>query len=110
MSPNLRNTFKSENWTCEEDGDLGLWDKNLFDYEAVYDVNFSLNKAERLVYHQTALTHAMLFEVYALGVRVHATVANPDTDLQPIAGPDALHVQYQLGGENYRPPDELPPT
>ena len=41
--------------------DLGLWDKNLFDYEAVYDVDFSLNKAERLVYHQTALTHAMLF-------------------------------------------------
>jgi bleomycin hydrolase len=41
--------------------DLGLWDKNLFDYEAVYDTAFTLDKADRLVYHQTAMTHAMLF-------------------------------------------------
>ncbi|MGD0059175.1 MAG: C1 family peptidase [Verrucomicrobiia bacterium] len=41
--------------------DLGLWDKNLFDYEAVYDTAFRLDKANRLVYHQTAMTHAMLF-------------------------------------------------
>ncbi len=41
--------------------DLGLWDKNLYDYEAVYDTDFTLNKADRLVYHQTAMTHAMLF-------------------------------------------------
>jgi len=41
--------------------DLGLWDKNLFDYEGVYDTTFNLNKAERLIYHQTAMTHAMLF-------------------------------------------------
>jgi len=41
--------------------DLGLWDKNLYDYEAVYDTHFTLNKADRLVYHQTAMTHAMLF-------------------------------------------------
>jgi len=36
-------------------------DKNLFDYEAVYDTAFTLDKANRLVYHQTAMTHAMLF-------------------------------------------------
>jgi bleomycin hydrolase len=41
--------------------DLGLWDKNLFDYEALYDTAFRLDKANRLVYHQTAMTHAMLF-------------------------------------------------
>ena len=41
--------------------DLGLWDKNLFDYEAVYDTAFNLTKADRLIYHQTAMTHAMLF-------------------------------------------------
>ncbi len=41
--------------------DLGLWDKNLFDYEAVYDTAFHLDKANRLVYHHTAMTHAMLF-------------------------------------------------
>jgi len=41
--------------------DLGLWDKHLYDYEALYDTSFTLNKADRLVYHQTAMTHAMLF-------------------------------------------------
>ena len=41
--------------------DLGLWDKRLFDYEAVYDTAFTLDKASRLVYHQTSMTHAMLF-------------------------------------------------
>jgi bleomycin hydrolase len=41
--------------------DLGLWDKKMFDYEAVYDTDFRLDKANRLVYHQTAMTHAMLF-------------------------------------------------
>ncbi len=41
--------------------DLGLWDKHMFDYEAVYDTAFRLDKADRLVYHQTAMTHAMLF-------------------------------------------------
>jgi bleomycin hydrolase len=33
----------------------------LFDYESVYDTAFTLNKAERLVYRQTQMTHAMLF-------------------------------------------------
>ena len=41
--------------------DLGLWDKNLFDYEALYDTAFDLDKADRLIYHETAMTHAMLF-------------------------------------------------
>jgi bleomycin hydrolase len=41
--------------------DLGLWDKHLFDYEVVYDTAFTLDKADRLIYHQTAMTHAMLF-------------------------------------------------
>ena len=41
--------------------DLGLWDADLFDYASVYGANFSMNKAERLEYHQTAMTHAMMF-------------------------------------------------
>lgn len=41
--------------------DLGLWDRNLFDYEGVYHTTFTLDKASRLVYHQTAMTHAILF-------------------------------------------------
>lgn len=34
--------------------------------------------------------------VYSLGLRVHSTVANPDTDLQEITPPDALHIQRQI--------------
>lgn len=41
--------------------DLGLWDSDLFDYTGVYGAEFSLDKAARLEYHQTRMTHAMLF-------------------------------------------------
>ena len=41
--------------------DLGLWDAGLFDYASVYGADFSLDKAARLEYHQTRMTHAMLF-------------------------------------------------
>ena len=41
--------------------DKGLWDAGLFDYASVYNAEFSMDKAERLDYHQTAMTHAMLF-------------------------------------------------
>ncbi|MDA0264052.1 MAG: C1 family peptidase [Chloroflexi bacterium] len=41
--------------------DLGLWDAGLFDYSSVYGAEFSLDKASRLEYHQTAMTHAMMF-------------------------------------------------
>ncbi len=42
-------------------GDIGVWDANLYDYPGVYDAEFSLDKAGRLDYHQTQMTHAMLF-------------------------------------------------
>ncbi|TCC27713.1 aminopeptidase C [Kribbella speibonae] len=41
--------------------DLGFWDAKLYDYGAVYDTEFTLDKAERLVHHETLMTHAMLF-------------------------------------------------
>ena len=41
--------------------ELGIWDKRLYDYEGVYDTQFILNKADRLIYHQSSMTHAMLF-------------------------------------------------
>jgi bleomycin hydrolase len=41
--------------------DLGYWDAKLYDYGAVYDTEFSLDKAERLLHHETLMTHAMLF-------------------------------------------------
>ncbi|MCY4417523.1 MAG: C1 family peptidase [Chloroflexi bacterium] len=41
--------------------DKGLWDADLFDYGSVYNAKFEMDKAERLEYHQTAMTHAMLF-------------------------------------------------
>ena len=39
----------------------GIWDARLFDYESVYDTEFSLDKSDRLTYHETLMTHAMLF-------------------------------------------------
>ena len=39
----------------------GIWDAKLFDYEGVYDTSFELSKADRLIHHDTLMTHAMLF-------------------------------------------------
>jgi len=39
----------------------GVWDVDLFKYEDVYDAELTLTKAERLEYHETLMTHAMLF-------------------------------------------------
>jgi bleomycin hydrolase len=41
--------------------DAGVWDAGLFDYAAVYDAPFTMDKADRLVHHDTMMTHAMLF-------------------------------------------------
>jgi len=41
--------------------DYGCWDADLYDLPAVYDTAFTLDKAERLTYHETQMTHAMLF-------------------------------------------------
>jgi len=41
--------------------DLGIWDRDLFDYSGLYGTDFSLDKASRLLYHETLMTHAMLF-------------------------------------------------
>jgi len=41
--------------------DLGIWDARLYDLESVYDISFSLDKAQRLAVHDASMTHAMLF-------------------------------------------------
>jgi len=41
--------------------DLGLWDAALYDYGSIYDHEFAMGKADRLVYRESLMTHAMLF-------------------------------------------------
>ena len=41
--------------------EYGVWDARLYDLSSVYDADFTLGKADRLVYHETEMTHAMLF-------------------------------------------------
>src|SRR6202000_230259 len=41
--------------------DYAFWDAGLFDLPSVYDAPFDLDKAARLAYHESAMTHAMLF-------------------------------------------------
>ncbi len=41
--------------------DYAIWDAELYDLPALYDTTFTLDKADRLVYHETQMTHAMLF-------------------------------------------------
>jgi bleomycin hydrolase len=39
----------------------GLWDAELFELEDLYGVGFGMDKADRLRFGQTMMTHAMLF-------------------------------------------------
>jgi len=41
--------------------DYALWDAKLFDYDSVYGTSLELSKEERLVAHESQMTHAMLF-------------------------------------------------
>ena len=41
--------------------DYGFWDARLYDLPGLYDAEFGLDKAGRLAYHETQMTHAMLF-------------------------------------------------
>jgi bleomycin hydrolase len=41
--------------------EYAVWDAGLYDLSAVYDTAFTLGKADRLVFHETVMTHAMLF-------------------------------------------------
>jgi bleomycin hydrolase len=41
--------------------DLGLMDRDLYDLSAVYETEFEMDKAARLEYGETRMTHAMLF-------------------------------------------------
>ena len=40
---------------------VGLWDAKLFDFASFYGTEYGMNKADRLRYGQTLMTHAMLF-------------------------------------------------
>jgi bleomycin hydrolase len=41
--------------------EYAYWDAGLYDLPSVYDAPFGLDKAARLSYHESAMTHAMLF-------------------------------------------------
>ncbi len=41
--------------------EYGLWDAGLYDLPSVYGTEFTLGKADRLIYRESQMTHAMLF-------------------------------------------------
>ena len=41
--------------------EYAYWDAGLYDLPSVYDATFDLDKAARLTFHESAMTHAMLF-------------------------------------------------
>ncbi|MDG2423774.1 MAG: C1 family peptidase [Phycisphaerales bacterium] len=41
--------------------DIGIWDTDLYDYEGLFGSPLALSKSDRLLYHQSLMTHAMLF-------------------------------------------------
>ena len=64
----------------------GYWDDALYDYEGVYSLDrgdLALDKADRLLHHDTMMTHAMLF-----------------TGVDVVAGPDGVDVPRRWRVEN----------
>ena len=66
LTATLLTTRDGKRWSIQEHaGHLWdvemLWDARLYDYGSLYDTEFTLNKSSRLHYHQTRMTHAMLF-------------------------------------------------
>ena len=47
---------------CDPQGQdkLGLWDGRLYDLAGVYGTDFTMDKQERVRFHDSAMTHAML--------------------------------------------------
>jgi bleomycin hydrolase len=43
------------------DSKLGIMDTHLLDYKLLFDVDFQMKKADRLLYGDSAMTHAMVF-------------------------------------------------
>jgi bleomycin hydrolase len=41
--------------------EYAMWDAHLYDLPSVYDTDFTLDKSGRLIYHESLMTHAMLF-------------------------------------------------
>jgi bleomycin hydrolase len=41
--------------------ELGYWDAALYDYAGLYGADLELDKADRLLHHESLMTHAMLF-------------------------------------------------
>lgn len=52
MGCDVRQMFNNE---------LGVWDDNLYLFDKFYDIHSKINKKDRLLYHQSSMTHAMLF-------------------------------------------------
>ncbi len=104
--------------------DKGIWDANLFDYEGIYDTPFGLTKADRLVYHQTVMTHAMLFtgadvvDGQSRRWRVENSWGDENGKKGFFVMNDSWFDEYMLeiaGRKSYLPPDlqealELEPT
>lgn len=54
------------------DRDTGVMDTNLYHTEALFNTTFGMNKGERLVYGESLLTHAMVFQGVDLDENGHS--------------------------------------
>ena len=64
----VRRTLESDEpvwFGCDTDkmvvDELGIWDSKLYDYEAIYRADLTMTKQDRVEYHESQMTHAMIF-------------------------------------------------
>ena len=75
--------------------DLGLWDAALYDHASIYGTEPSLGKADRLLHHESLMTHAMLFTGVDLHRRRAAALARRE-QLGHREGRQGLHDDERL--------------
>ena len=71
----LKNLFQVFKFTASK---LGLMDLNIYDYKLVFgtDVNLKLDKAQRLIYGDSEMTHAMVITAIHEEVRLKGNIIN----------------------------------
>jgi len=81
--------------------DLGVMDIDLFDYDSFYDLEFGMDKAARLEYGDSQMTHAMLFTGVDLNSKNEPTKWRVENSWGNKGGDKGYHIMTDKWFDEY---------
>ena len=81
--------------------DLGVMDMDLFDYDSFYDLRFGMDKAARLEYGDSQMTHAMLFTGVDLNANNEPTKWRVENSWGNKGGDKGYHIMTDKWFDEY---------